>query len=373
MRVVNVWAVSVVWHTVGILDWTKAELEALDINTRKISTSNGAFHMRSSVDRLYMKRKVGGRGLISVVECVRSEEAGLHEYVMASDEWMLKVVAENLPVQGEPKADYKKRIGKERSERLMEKKLHGKFFNQVKEVADERTWQWLRGGYLDKRNEGYVCAAQENVLKTKCYAVTIMREGEDSLCRLCGKSWETVGHLTSGCKLLAQKEYKRRHDRMGLRVYWELCGKYGLKRSKQWFEETPDAVRVSEDKMYEVWWDNTVATTTKLEHNRPDVVVIDRVQKKWLIVDFSVPFDANVVKKEEEKIRNYDELKRVVINLHKVTARVVPIVVGSLGVVSKNLNGYLKDLGIADVVGGLQTTAVIGTAAILKKVLSNNI
>ena len=102
-------------------------------------------------------------------------------------------------------------------------------------------------------------------------------------------------------------------------------------------------------------------------------MVIDRVQKKWLIVDFSVPFDANGVKKEEEKIRNYDELKRVVINLHKVTARVVPIVVGSLGVVSKNLNGYLKDLGIADVVGGLQTTAVIGTAAILKKVLSNNI
>ena len=373
VRAVNVWAVSVVRYTAGILDWTKAELEAMDIKTRKILTRNGAFHMRSSVDRLYMKRKVGGRGLISVVECVRSEEAGLHEYVMASDEWMLKVVAENLPVQGEPKADYKKRIGKERSERLMEKKLHGKFFNQVKEVADERTWQWLRGGYLDKRNEGYVCAAQENVLKTKCYAVTIMKEGEDSLCRLCGKSWETVGHLTSGCKLLAQKEYKRRHDRMGLRVYWELCGKYGLKRSKQWFEETPDAVRVSEDKMYEVWWDNTVATTTKLEHNRPDVVVIDRVQKKWLIVDFSVPFDANVVKKEEEKIRNYDELKRVVINLHKVTARVVPIVVGSLGVVSKNLFGYLKDLGIADVVGGLQTTAVIGTAAILKKVLSNNI
>ena len=113
VRAVNVWAVSVVRYTAGILDWTKAELEAMDIKTRKILTRNGAFHMRSSVARLYMKRKVGGRGLISVVECVRSEEAGLHEYVMASDEWMLKVVAHGME-EAESKAAFEKRVVQER-------------------------------------------------------------------------------------------------------------------------------------------------------------------------------------------------------------------------------------------------------------------
>ena len=54
-------------------------------------------------------------------------------------------------------------------------------------------------------------------------------------------------------------------------------------------------------------------------------------------------------------------------------AIVVPIVVGSLGVVSGRLAGYLKKLGIGDVVGGLQTAAIIGTAAILRKVLNNNV
>ena len=34
-------------------------------------------HKRSSVDRLYMKRKDGGRGLISVVDCVNAEERSL--------------------------------------------------------------------------------------------------------------------------------------------------------------------------------------------------------------------------------------------------------------------------------------------------------
>ena len=34
--------------------------------------------------------------MISVEDCVRKEELGLREYVRASDEWMLKVVAESM-------------------------------------------------------------------------------------------------------------------------------------------------------------------------------------------------------------------------------------------------------------------------------------
>ena len=51
----------------------------------------------------------------------------------------------------------------------------------------------------------------------------------------------------------------------------------------------------------------------------------------------------------------------------------VPIVVGALGVVSKRLDRWLNRLGIGDVVGGLQTSAIIGTAAIVRKVLGNHV
>ena len=86
---------------------------------------------------------------------------------------------------------------RERYERLIEKKLHGKFFREVKDVADERSWQWLRGGFLDKRMEGFVCAVQETVLKTKCYAATVMNKERDMMCRLYGTYANTVGHLVS--------------------------------------------------------------------------------------------------------------------------------------------------------------------------------
>ena len=59
--------------------------------------------------------------------------------------------------------------------------------------------------------------------------------------------------------------------------------------------------------------------------------------------------------------------------MHKVSVEVVPIVVGALGVVTKDLTRWLKKIGVGDVVGGLQTSAVIGTAAILRKVLFKSV
>ncbi len=48
---------------------------------------------------------------MSVMECVRGEEIALKEYVVASGEWMLKVVGENVQV-GESKVEFKKRVAK---------------------------------------------------------------------------------------------------------------------------------------------------------------------------------------------------------------------------------------------------------------------
>ena len=92
VRAVNTWAVSVVRYTAGILEWSDSELKAMDVKTRKLLTMKGAFHRNSSVDRLYMKRQVGGRGLISVEECVKAEVLGLSEYVAGSKKRMLRVV-----------------------------------------------------------------------------------------------------------------------------------------------------------------------------------------------------------------------------------------------------------------------------------------
>ena len=239
----------------------------------------------------------------------------------------------------------------------------------VSKVADARSWQWLRAGYLGKGTEGYVLAPQEQAMRTRLFRATIEQEDVDPKCRVFCKEVESVGHIASGCSGLAQREYRRRHDRMDLIVYWELCRKYGIKSADVWYKEVSDEVRMSEDGKVEIWWDRSVETTRKLEHNRPDITVLDRVAQRWTFVDFSVPWNKNVVRKEDEKINNYSPLVKEITKLHQVSAKVVLLVVGCLGVVSCRLEQYLKELGIPDVLGGMQTSAVVGTTQIVQKIL----
>ena len=103
---------------------------------------------------------------MSVMDCVRVEEIALKEYVVASGEWMLKVVGENVQVV-ESKVEFKKKVAKKRVDDLGKTKMHGNWWEGVKDVADGRSWRWLRGGYVAKSTEAYLFAAQEQALRTR--------------------------------------------------------------------------------------------------------------------------------------------------------------------------------------------------------------
>ena len=61
-----------------------------------------------------------------------------------------------------------------------------------------------------------------------------------------------MGHLISGCKKLAQREYKRRHNNVARIVHWTLCGKYGLEQVAHWYNDAPIGV-VESDKIKVLW------------------------------------------------------------------------------------------------------------------------
>ena len=53
-------------------------------------------------------------------------------------------------------------------------------------------------------------------------------------CRVCVQEMEVVEHVVRGSTGLTQRKYQRRHDQIGLRMYWELCHKYGVKCADVW-------------------------------------------------------------------------------------------------------------------------------------------
>ena len=83
---INAWAVVVFRYGAGILQWKEIELKDVDKKSRKKMTMYGALHPKSDVDRLCIKRKKGGNGLMSV-------ENSLGFYVANSEENLIKGVA----------------------------------------------------------------------------------------------------------------------------------------------------------------------------------------------------------------------------------------------------------------------------------------
>ena len=66
VRGVNTWTVSLLRYSAAFSSWRKSELQAIDRKTRKLFIIYGALHPKSDVDRLYIPRKEGGKGLTSI-------------------------------------------------------------------------------------------------------------------------------------------------------------------------------------------------------------------------------------------------------------------------------------------------------------------
>ena len=65
-------AVPVLQYGFAILDWKMKEIKALDIKTRKYLTMHKMHHPSADVDRLYVSRKLGGRGLRQIESTYKS-------------------------------------------------------------------------------------------------------------------------------------------------------------------------------------------------------------------------------------------------------------------------------------------------------------
>ena len=89
IRAINSWAISLVRYSAGILKWTKDELKVMDRKTRKIMAMNRMYHSQSDTDRLYIPRMEDGRGLLSIADCIKTEEQNLFLYLAQSEEKLL--------------------------------------------------------------------------------------------------------------------------------------------------------------------------------------------------------------------------------------------------------------------------------------------
>jgi hypothetical protein len=370
IQAINTWAVPVVRYSAGIVNWTELEKKQMDTKTRKLLTINRAMHPRSCVNRLYTKRKEGGRGLLEVQECINTEIKALSQYTRENNNpWMQLVWDKKILKDNEDPSTYKDRRRQERLTEWNQSALAGQYLRQTRAAKPELTWNWLRRGELKRETEGMLMAAQDQALKTNNRAARIMGENTSPKCRVCKEADETINHVVSECSMLAQREYKRRHDKVARTLHWCLSKKYGLPCADRWYQHEPQSVVENEN--VKILWDLLIQTDQPITARRPDLVVFYKREAKAKIVDVAIPYDSRIEEKQEEKITKYEDLRRELARMYRPTDfEVVPIVIGTLGATPRELEGNLRKIGCDTLHPGLlQKTVLLGTAHIIRKVL----
>ena len=178
-----------------------------------------ALHPRHDVDRLYVSRKEGGRGLASIEDNVDASIQRLKDYIQEHEGGLITAT------RNDTENTMNNRMTITKKQKWERKQLYGRFKRLINNISHHKTWIWLRKGNFKRETESLLIAAQDNPVGTNHIKARIDKTQQNSKYRLCVDRDETINHIISKCSKLAQKEFKTRHNWVGNVIHWEMCKK----------------------------------------------------------------------------------------------------------------------------------------------------
>ena len=381
-----------------MVEWTKAEISQFDVFVRKLLTASNSHHPRSSIERLYLPRKIGGRGLVNIEHIFQRRLLSLPHHLQTSTDSLVHACCEVMS-QFPPRKSLITRAGdistslaldnisdcnaellktvvcaaqrKKLLESLCAKPLHGKFYTwtQSADIDTSRNFCWLHHS-LHSESESTVFAIQDQVLCTRMYKAKIMQCPLQSiLCRMCHEHEETIQHLLSGCPTLATTSYLDRHNMVCRVIHWHLCKFFRLSTSaSSWYGYNP--LPVVENGDAKLLWDFGLITDNHVASNRPDIMLFHKQEGRIIFFEISYPADINVLLKEQEKLTKYHPLVREFSYCYGQPVDIIRIVFGHSGLVTCKQQPHLRKIPNynEDLFNNLQKAAQLGTTEILRSV-----
>ena len=253
------------------------------------------------------------------------------------------------------------------------KVLHGKYPHELSrgEVDRKASLMWLTDGFLFPETEGVFMAIQDGVIKTRNYQKYILKDGsaKEDRCRMCGKPGETIEHITSACEKLVAGDYKDRHDSVAKVIHSSIARKWNLlEEETPYWEYKPD--KIIRNARVEILWDRTLHTYKTVAHNRPDIVVKDRGEKKAYLIDIAIPNQHNMMRTIQHKIDKYRELASELERQWKMRVKTVPIVITTGGVIPRVTTDNIAELGGGTKeIRAAQKAVILHTTRLVRKVI----
>ena len=99
-------------------------------------------------------------------------------------------------------------------------------------------------------------------------------------------------------------------------------------------------------------------------------IIQEKDTERCLIIDVAIPSDYNIQKKTTEKMSKYVDLQIECQRMWNKKVQVISIIIGATGIVEKGIQSYLQKIPGKHNLYNLQRSAMLGTAHILRKLLS---
>ncbi|XP_050501336.1 uncharacterized protein LOC126881234 [Diabrotica virgifera virgifera] len=128
-----------------------------------------------------------------------------------------------------------------------------------------------------------------------------------------------------------------------------------------------------EDGNYKLYWDRTVLTDQTVPHNRPDLVLVNKLTRQTTLIDVAIPNNNNLRSKFTEKIAKYRDLEIQIRRQWRMqSTQTIPIVMSTTGVIPKNLLESIKRLGLNEhLYKTMQKAVLLATARCVRKFLGD--
>jgi len=83
-------------------------------------------------------------------------------------------------------------------------------------------------------------------------------------------------------------------------------------------------------------WNQQVQGDRTIPNNKPDIIIGDNEKGTCMLIDVAISGDRNVIKKEGENILKYKDLTIEIQHMWNVKTKVIPVITGATGTVSKS-------------------------------------
>jgi hypothetical protein len=132
---------------------------------------------------------------------------------------------------------------------------------------------------------------------------------------------------------------------MCAQLHFNVCKETGVQLDKKhWYEHVPKSVETDQGGNATILWNQQVQTDRTIPNNKPDIIIRDNEKRTCILIDVTISGNRNVFKKEALKILKYKDLTIEIQRMWNVKTKVIPVMIGATGTISKSFRKYVSNI-----------------------------